>query len=168
MGKKRKAAGWLIPAVLALVLLAAALLYTRPVTLTRLCRGTSLSGCVGAEGSWSRAPAAETRFAFGADDPRLTELIALFEGRTFRRSLRSLLPAGVKTHRTTDGDVKWDIAFLFAPVTLRDGSTGSGALLQARDFYGVLELSFDGALYRCTTDGQAAFLADVTDCISVP
>ena len=145
-----------------LVILAAALIYTRPMPLEALCEA-DITQCQSVFGYHFRAPQAEdTRFEFPADDVRGQQLTALFAQQKFRRSLANLLPQGGTTHRTQDGDFSWDAT------DFPDGSTGEGVLVTCRNFFGKLSLfrAYDGKTIRCTVQDQDAFLQQVYDIIS--
>ena len=116
-----------------------------------------------------RAPQAEdTRFAFPADDARCAQLTALFAQQKFRRSLANLLPQGGTTHRTQDGDFRWEVGFCFDETDFPDGSTGKGVFVQCRNFFGKMQLfrAYDGKSFRCTVQDQDAFLQQVYGIIS--
>ena len=150
------------------VLVLAALIYTRPMTLEALCEA-DITQCQSVFGYHFRAPQVEdTRFEFPSNDTRCAQLTALFAQQKFCRSLANLLPQGGTTHRTQDGDFRWEVGFCFDLTDFPDGSTGKGTLIQCRDFYGTLRVftSIDGKTLRCTTSEQEAFLQQVYDIIS--
>lgn len=93
---------------------------------------------------------------------------ALFAQQKFRRSLANLLPQGGTTHRTQDGDFRWEVGFRFDLTDFPDGSTGKGVFVQCRNFYGKLSLfrAYDGKSFRCTVQDQDAFLQQVYGIIS--
>lgn len=152
------------------ILAAAALIYTRPMSLQALGK-VDLLQCGSVSGDYRCAPDTEyTSFEFSADDTRCSQLIDLFAQRKFRRSLINLLsPDGGSTHRPKDGDFIWDLSFNFGPTDFPDGSTDKGTLIQCRDFYGTLRVftAIDGKTLRCTTSEQEAFLQQVYDIVSL-
>lgn len=164
MKKKR-----LLPLGILAVLVLAALIYTRPMTLQELGK-VDIAQCESVSGYHRRAPDSEfTSFELSTDDARRSQLIDLFAQQKFRRSLINLLsPDGGSTHQPKDGDFIWDLSFNFGLTDFPDGSTGKGTLIQCRDFYGTLRVftSIDGKTLRCTTSEQAAFLQQVYDIIS--
>ena len=164
MKKKR-----LLPLGILAVLVLAALIYTRPMTLQEIGK-VDIAQCESVSGYHRRAPDSEfTSFELSADDARRSQLIDLFAQQKFRRSLINLLsPDGGSTHRPKDGDFIWDLSFNFGPTDFPDGSTGKGTFIQCRDFYGTLRVSrvIDGKTLRCTTIDQAAFLRQAYDIIS--
>ena len=151
------------------VLAAAALIYTRPMTLQELC-GLDITQCESISGYHLRCPEMEdTYFELSAEDERCSQLIDLFVQQKYRRSLINLLsPDGGSIHQPKDGDFIWDLSFNFGPTSFPDGSTGKGTFIQCRDFYGTLNIftAIDGKTLRCTTNDQATFLQQVYDIIS--
>ncbi len=164
MKKKR-----LLPLGILAVLVLAALIYTRPMTLQEIGK-VDIAQCESVSGYHRRAPDSEfTAFELSTDDARRSQLIDLFAQQKFRRSLINLLsPDGGSTHQPKDGDFIWDLSFNFGPTDFPDGSTGKGTLIQCRDFYGTLRVftAIDGKTLRCTTSEQEAFLQQVYDIIS--
>ena len=159
---------WFLPLGILAVLVLAALIYTRPMTLEALCEA-DVTQCQSVFGNNFRAPQAEdTRFAFPADDARCAQLTALFAQQKFRRSLANLLPQGGTTHRTQDGDFRWEVGFCFDETDFPDGSTGKGVFVQCRNFFGKMQLfrAYDGKSFRCTVQDQDAFLQQVYGIIS--
>ena len=159
---------WFLPLGILAVLVLAALIYTRPMPLEALCEA-DITQCQSVFGNHFRAPQAEdTRFAFPADDARCAQITALFAQQKFRRSLANLLPQGGTTHRTQDGDFRWEVGFCFDKTDFPDGSTGKGVFVQCRNFYGKQTLfrAYDGKSFRCTVQDQDAFLQQVYGIIS--
>jgi hypothetical protein len=165
MKKKR-----LLPLGILAVLVLAALIYTRPMTLQEIGK-VDIAQCESVSGYHRRAPDSEfTSFELSTDDARRSQLIGLFAQQKFRRSLINLLsPDGGSTHQPKDGDFIWDLSFNFGPTDFPDGSTGKGTLIQCRDFYGNLRVftAIDGKMLRCTTSEQEAFLQQVYDIVSL-
>lgn len=164
MKKKR-----LLPLGILAVLVLAALIYTRPMTLQEIGK-VDIAQCESVSGYHRRAPDSEfTSFELSTDDARRSQLIDLFAQQKFRRSLINLLsPGGGSTHRPKDGDFIWDLSFNFGPTDFPDGSTGSGTFLQCRNFFGVLRIfnAVEDETLRCTVSGQDEFLQQVYDIIS--
>lgn len=161
----------IIYTVLLLTLLVCVLFYTRPMTLTQLCSGADITECVSVSGYFLLAPnTEESRFEIDKDDERFSQIVELFETRKFRRSFANLLPQGTKTHLTKDDDFKWEVMFEINDVTLPDGSVISGTLISVSNFFGVLEVHFngDGDVWRCTTSDKKEWLSDVMSLISHP
>ena len=168
MKKKR-----LLPLGILAVLVLAALIYMRPMTLeamfglditqSELVYTDYLTVSIDEPGrsvessEWLRG------------EERTETLISLLSQQKFRRSLINLLsPDGGSTHRPKDGDFIWDLSFNFGPTDFPDGSTGEGVLVTCRNFFGKLSLfrAYDGKAIRCTVQDQDAFLQQVYDIIS--
>lgn len=163
MKKKR-----LLPLGILAVLVLAALIYTRPMTLQEIGK-VDIAQCESVSGYHRRAPDSEfTSFELSAEDERCSQLIDLFAQQKFCRSLANLLPQGGTTHRTQDGDFRWEVGFCFDATDFPDGSTGEGVLVTCRNFFGKLSLfrAYDGKTIRCTVQDQEAFLQQVYDIIS--
>ncbi len=159
----------IISTALFLTLLVIVMLYIRPMTLSQLCSGVDITQCVSVSGYYFLAPSDEpSRFKIDKDDERFGQIIELFKSRKFRRSLVSLLPQGTKTHLTQDGDFKWEVIFEINDVTFPDGSVNSGHLIRVSNFFGVLEVHFNGDVWRCTTRDKKEWLSDVMSLISYP
>ena len=168
MKKKR-----LLPLGILAVLVLAALIYTRPMTLeamfglditqSELVYTDYLTVSIDEPGRsvessvWPRG------------EERTEKLNELLSQQKFRRSLINLLsPDGGSTHQPKDGDFIWDLSFNFGPTDFPDGSTGSGTFLQCRNFFGVLRIfnAVEDETLRCTVQDQEAFLQQVYDIIS--
>lgn len=150
------------------VLVLSALIYTRPMTLQEIGK-VDIAQCESVSGYHRRAPDSEfTSFELSAEDERCSQLIDLFAQQKYRRSLANLLPQGGTTHRTQDGDFRWEVGFCFDATDFPDGSTGEGVLVTCRNFFGKLSLfrAYDGKTIRCTVQDQEAFLQQVYDIIS--
>jgi hypothetical protein len=161
----------IISIALLLTLLVCVLFYTRPMTLAQLCSGADITQCESVSGYFFLAPSAEdTRFEIDKDDERFSQIVELFETRKFRRSLVNLLPQGTKTHLTKDGDFKWEVMFEINDVKFPDGSVVSGTLINVSNFFGVLEVRFNGNgdVWSCTTSDKKEWLSDVMSLISYP
>ena len=103
MKKKR-----LLPLGILAVLVLAALIYTRPMTLQEIGK-VDIAQCESVSGYHRRAPDSEfTSFELSAEDERCSQLIDLFAQQKYRRSLINLLsPDGGSTHQPKDGDFIW-------------------------------------------------------------
>ncbi len=157
----------IIPAAIFLTLLVCVLLYTRPMTLVQLCSGVDITQAVSVSGSFSIVPSIEnSRFEIDKNDERFSQIVELFKSRKFRRSLVSLLPQGAKTHLPKDGDFQWEVMFEINDVPFPDGNVVSGTLISVDNFFGVLEVRFDGDVWRCTTSDKKKWLSDVMSLIS--
>ena len=76
------------------VLVLAALIYTRPMTLQEIGK-VDIAQCESVSGYHRRAPDSEfTSFELSAEDERCSQLIDLFAQQMYRRSLINLLSPG--------------------------------------------------------------------------
>ena len=158
---------WILPIALAAVLLGAISFYTRPMTLSQLCPAMDVTESEAVSGYYSAAPGAEDEyFEITEEDARFGQILALFENRKFRRSPVSLLPQGAKVHSPQEGDFQWEILFHISDAKLPDGSTVSGTPLRIHNFYGTLEVCFNGEVWQCTTADKDQWLKDVMQRIS--
>lgn len=149
----------IIVLILVLVLVGSAFWYTRPMTLAQLYPSLSLSECKSVTISYqihdeNSLSEERTELTLTTGEDNFAALLSCFEDCTFRRTLSNLLPSGTQMHTAQAGEYQWDIIFYFDGVTLPDGSTASGALLYASDFFGKLSLSFDGTTTRYTVPNQ--------------
>ena len=162
-----KKAKIIIPITLLVALLGVVLFYTRPMTLTQLCFGVDVARCELVAGYYFIAPSVEeSPFEINQDDEHFSQILELFESRKFSKSLVNLLPQGTKTHLTQDGDFKWEILFELNDVTYPDGSVNSGTLIRVSNFFGVIEVHFNGDVWRCSTSDKDEWLSDVMSLIS--
>ena len=148
----------------------AALVYTRPMALSQLCGGIDISQSHYVHGYYVDSPrmAEDARFEIKADDERLTQIIELFKNQKFRRSLWNFLPRGTKYHVFEDGDFKWEVLFNFENVTLPDGSGARGSVIRVSNFFGLIEVHFDGDVIRCDVSGKEDWIEQVMALIKQP
>ncbi|WP_458862444.1 hypothetical protein [Acidaminobacterium chupaoyuni] len=157
----------IIPILVLAVILGAIFFYTRPMTLSQLCLGVTVAESKSVSGYYLIAPGVEDKyFEINEKDTRFAQIIDLFENRKFRRSLLSLLPQGTKTYPPQDGDFRWEIMFEINDSKFPDGSIASGTLIRINNFYGILEIHFNGDVWRCTTADKDKWLKDVMGIIS--
>ena len=151
---KKKLAATIV-AVAALGMLAFVLIYTRPVKIERRYPEIDLSQCTQIMGDYRINGVSDefTEFVFYPQDPQFQEMVELFRAPGFRTRLKNLLPRGTKIHAHHEGDFQWAMSFRFENVPSGDGVI-SGDLLSADDFYGDLELSFNGKQVNCSVAGQ--------------
>jgi len=157
--QKRK---WVFLGIAALILAAACLWYARPLTVEELCPWLELERCRGVYIDYSTYDdkGLENRITLTAEE-ELAPLLELVQGRKFSRTPFGRLSAGTRTHRLSDGDFKWSIDLSFQDVSLPDGSSGSGYMLHFNNFFGELELGFEGEYWPVRTADQERWLEDV-------
>ena len=155
----------LILCVGALLLAAAAVCiwYGRPMTLEEICPGMELEQCMGIKGSFStdQDRGLENNLSLLPEDEAFSSLLERLQGQRFRRSPLWWMPRGTRTHRIDEGDFKWELSLAFEQVPLPDGSAGTGYMLHLNNFFGDLDLRFDGKTWPIRTADQEQWLSDV-------
>lgn len=153
MKKKR-----LLPLGILAVLVLAALIYTRPMTLQEIGK-VDIAQCESVSGYHRRAPDSEfTSFELSAEDARRSQLIDLFAQQKYRRSLRNLLP------REQTSDMPQNNLIFDADFSFNDGQD----YLYFQSSFGQLNLfsTTGNNLMLCTTSRQKEFLQQVYDMLS--
>ena len=155
----------LLPAFLLLLLIAAALWYTRPRTIQQLCPELDLSNCQSITVYSGIMPYVELeRMVLEKDSPQFQALMEDLQTRTFSPSLTSLLPRGGRSVRVEDGDFRWELHLEFDRLVTPDGNGHAGQLLHLTNFFGSLELEYVlGNSWRVSTPDQEVWLAQVRD-----
>lgn len=146
----------------AVILLCAAVfifVYTRPLTIEQRYPVLDLSQCTLIQGSFQDGTG-ETQFTIAPGDPHFDEVIGRFRSAAFQTRLRNILPQGAKTHPYRDGDFKWSVTFRFEDVLFPGGDTGSGDMLRVNNFFGDIDLFFDGEQVNCSVKDQEQWLKD--------
>ena len=164
--KKTQKTKLLILIAVAVVILAAYLIYSRPMSLPQMYPMLTLDQCTEIHGYFRIEEQPEqTRFTVSASDEAFQDLCDTFYGRRYRRSLRSIFARGARYHRVEPGDFQWEVYFHFEDVELPDGSFGSGAMLHIQNWYGELDLYFDGERVSLHTDDEEAWCKEVLNLI---
>ena len=128
-------------------LLAAALVYTRPMRLQDIARLTP-DACTGLviDAKWNPYTDSGTEYMslrLEPGDEGYDAFITLLFEQYYRRSLLSLIPInGTRTHRVVPGDAAWEIGIEAELPGI------SGQLVRLENFYGDLRL-YDNARDRC-------------------
>lgn len=163
MRKKVTAA---IVAAVFLCLAAFAVVYTRPLKIEQRYPEIDLSQCTRISGYYRIDGNSDefTQFVFYPEDARFNEMVELFRSPAFKTRLNNLFPQGTKVHANHEGDFQWTVSFRFESV-LSGKSVISGEVLRADDFYGDLELSFDGKQVKCSVTNQDQWLESVMSAI---
>ncbi len=147
-------------------LFAFVLVYTRPLTIEQRYPVLDISQCTQIRGYYYDGTGVEfIHFTIYPDDTHFDEIIELFQSTAFRTKLRNLFPRGTKTHRYNEGDFQWEIMFRFEDVLFPSGDMGSGDMLHIENFYGDIDLSFDGEQMNCSVKNQEQWLKDVMSII---
>lgn len=151
-------------AILAGVLLciAAMVFYTRPLTLEQRYPVLDMSQCTQIRGYYYDGTGTkDTPFTISPGDPHFDEVIERFRSAAFRTNLRNLFPQGTKTHRYDEGDFRWEVIFQFERVLFPNGDTGSGDMLHISNFFGDINVFFDGEEVNCSVRNQEQWAEDI-------
>lgn len=157
--------------VVVILLLVAYFIYSRPMTLSQINPLLPLDKCVGISGYYRTSDDAEglLQFTIEADSEEFKELCSLFNEKTYRRSLKDLLPRGTRIHQTTgEFEFQWEVLFHFDTIAFPDGNAGSGPLLQIQYWYGELDIEnrvFEKERRICHTAEQDAWAKEILDII---
>ena len=168
----KKKSRFLLLLVLALLLAGGgALWYTRPMTLWQLCPDLDLSQCSSITVYYEVVPSGgrSEELVLDADNPAFDALLKELQGRTFSRSLVSLLPwVNSQSAHPEDGDVLWELVLKFDnPVTAADGTERLNPQIRLNNFFGSLSLFHLRAnhTWYVTTSDQEAWVSHVMDLI---
>lgn len=133
-------------------------LFSRPMTLSQLYPMIEIDQCSEIKGYYGiGSQEQETEFCYGRSNEDFWELLMLFNEQEYRRSLKDILPRTTKTHKVEgDNDFWWDISLRFDEFTMPNGSVSSG-FLRFHNWYGDLEIYFDGESYACFTKEPKLF-----------
>jgi len=149
-----------------LILAVAYLIFSRPVTPDQLYPMLSPEKCVEIRGYYVIGTQKEaTEFSVAPDTEAFESLYDLFFTRSYRRSLKDLLPRGTRYHSAEPEDFRWEVFFSYEDVEFPDGSRGSGPILQFYNWYGELDLFFAGERHVYHTKGQENWAKVVLDTI---
>lgn len=150
-------------------LLVAGLWFSRRMGIEEICPGVKLTECSRIEvryKTWERSGPYfdDTRVVLSPGEPGFDEAIGLLAEKGFSRSPFWRFRSSRKSHRWMEGDFLWYMDLVFEDVTLPDGSTGSGYLVQLNNFFGDLELRrYDGNTYPVQTSGQREWIGEMMD-----
>lgn len=164
--KKVRIKKTVIVIAMAVILLVAYLFYSRPMILSQLYPMITLDKCTEISGYYEVGAQAEpSEFYIEQNSGNFKQLCTLFFEQKYRRSLRDLFPRGTRIHRTEPNDFQWDVCFYFKDIEFPDGSVGTGAMLRFQNWYGELDVYFDGETYSCRTSEQEAWAKEVLEII---
>lgn len=158
-----------------LVLLVAAVIYTRPQTIEQRWDELDLTECTQISGRYYIYDANDGKdkedilFTLTPDDPEFGAIIELMGGTGFRTRLRNLLPSGTRTHSYREGDFHWEVELHFdSDIELPSGDIVRGARVWIDNFYGDLTIDFlDDDNIRVRVADQKKWLAEVLELIAI-
>ena len=164
--KRPRARKLVLGAIAAVLLLGGYAWYARPVTILELYPMLSLDQCTRIRGYYKIGAQPElSEFTIEQGSAEFEQLCQLFYERDYRRSLKDLLPRGTRVHRTEPDEFRWEVYFVFEDVEFPDGSTGSGDMLQFVNWYGELDIRFNGETHLYQTSEQENWCAQVLEII---
>ncbi len=160
MKKKKRLLGLV---VLVLVIGIFVINYTKPVTISELSQGVEITQYQAIEAVFIIAPEEEHSSFETSKQEELNAIFDMFSNQKFRKSLGNLVNQTFDSHRVEDGDFSWYITFQSDEIVMPNGNSTSGDILKVSNFYGDLEIRFNGESYICTTDNQEEWLKSVID-----
>lgn len=158
---------WLVGVIIAICIVAACSIYTRPQTIEQSYPLLSISDCTEIQGYYFIAPCVEDiQYHISTDDSRFSEIIQLVQSARIKKKLSNILPQETKTHRLSDGDFKWELMLNFDDVSYLSGDHGSGYMLHIRNFFGEVSISFDGEEVWYSVSNQEQWLRDIMEIVT--
>lgn len=147
------------------LLLAAYLIYSRPMTIQQRYPMLDLEQCTDLRGYYEIGGQGRIEFTVDKNSEDFETLCTLLYEQAYRRSLKDLLPHGTRTYRVLPEDFEWEVFFQFEDVAFPDGSHTSGRILRVDYWYGELDIHFYGDIVSCSTKQQESWAKTVLDII---
>ena len=147
------------------LLLAAYLIYSRPMTIQQRYPMLDLAQCTDLRGYYEIGGQGRIEFTVDKNSEDFETLCTLLYEQAYRRSLKDLLPHGTRTYRVLPEDFEWEVFFQFEDVAFPDGSHTSGRILRVDYWYGELDIHFYGDIVSCSTKQQESWAKTVLDII---
>jgi hypothetical protein len=147
------------------LLLAAYLIYSRPLTIQQRYPMLDLEQCTDLRGYYEIGGQGRIEFTVDKNSEDFETLCTLLYEQAYRRSLKDLLPHGTRTYRVLPEDFEWEVFFQFEDVAFPDGSHTSGRILRVDYWYGELDIHFYGDIVSCSTKQQESWAKTVLDII---
>ena len=149
-----------------LILIAAYLFYSRPMTIQQRYPMLSLDKCTELRGYYKIDGQTElTEFTIDKNSEEFEMLWGLLYDKDYYRSLKDLFPRGTRIHPTEPGGFEWEVYFHFEDVEFPDGNIGSGGILRIQCWYGELDIYFDDDMLSCHTNEQEAWAKEILSII---
>ena len=159
----------MIPLLILMVLAAAALIYTRPLSLSQICDDIDIAKIESLNVTYEVYSDDEVvQYNINRDDPCFLLITDLIAGQKYRRTIWNIFPQTSKTHILRDGDFKWELGCVASDAVLSNGEIVSGTVIHISNFYGKLEITFaaEGKSWRCTTADQERWISEIMDTIA--
>lgn len=147
------------------LLLAAYLIYSRPMTIQQRYPMLDLEQCTDLRGYYEIGGQGRIEFTVDKNSEDFETLCTLLYEQAYRRSLKDLLPRGTRTYRVLPEDFEWEVFFQFEDVAFPDGSHTSGRILRVDYWYGELDIHFYGDIVSCSTKQQESWAKTVLNTI---
>ena len=147
------------------LLLAAYLIYSRPMTIQQRYPMLDLEQCTDLRGYYEIGGQGRIEFTVDKNSEDFETLCTLLYEQAYRRSLKDFLPHGMRTYRVLPEDFEWEVFFQFEDVAFPDGSHTSGRILRVDYWYGELDIHFYGDIVSCSTKQQESWAKTVLDII---
>ena len=163
--KKPKTKKAILMISVTVLLLAAYLIYSRPMTIQQRYPMLDLEQCTDLRGYYEIGGQGRIEFTVDKNSEDFETLCALLYEQAYRRSLKDLLPHGTRTYRVLPEDFEWEVFFQFEDVAFPDGSHTSGRILRVDYWYGELDIHFYGDIVSCSTKQQESWAKTVLDII---
>lgn len=141
------------------------------MTLGQLCPGIDLSRCTEIRRSYTLLDLDSNSVSLTPENPGFDALLAQFQDRTFRRSVRGLLSSGGTKSLSgySDKGTRWEVYLNFDnTVTLPRDEETSSVLIWFDNFYGAVDLHYAGktALRALSTADKQQWLLEVQALLS--
>ena len=163
--KKPKTKKAILMISVTVLLLAAYLIYSRPMTIQQRYPMLDLEQCTDLRGYYEIGGQGRIEFTVDKNSEDFETLCTLLYEQAYRRSLKDLLPHGTRTYRVLPEDFEWEVFFQFEDVAFPDGSHTSGRILRVDYWYGELDIHFYGDIVSCSTKQQESWAKTVLDII---
>ena len=162
MNKKKIA---VISAMVLLLLIAAGaayLVYSRPMTIPQRYPMLTLEQCTEIGGTFADGTEISTKkFTVDRSSEAFVMLWDLFYEPEYRRSLSDLFPKDSRTRNVAPDDFEWTVCFFFEDVVFPDGRVVPGTVLVFQNWYGELDITFNGERLFCYTSEQEAWAKEI-------
>lgn len=150
MNKTKKK--WILFLMIICFIIIAVMIYTRPQTFKQRYPFIDLTECVQIQGYYSDGINFENiHFVITQEDAHYDGVIDLIQSIQFKNKISNIFPETTKYHVYGEDDFRWDMTFKFEDVQLSNGEIASGDILGISNFYGNIELFFNGKYVQCTT-----------------
>jgi len=157
--------------IAAFLLIAAGLVYYRPMTLSQLYPALPLDQCTEIRCTYfdfTKRPQGWVDVTIERDSEAFQNLCTLFYNRNYHRAhlnreLKDLLTFGIQ--KGSAYNTNWYVSFLFDGVELPDGTTEDDVVLRFDYLPDHFDIYFDREFFACQTSKQKAWATEVLNTI---